>query len=327
MYNNFGGLRDTQEAYIKSLAVLAKAVAPLIIVCSISEYDAISAAIHAATGGVQPLPQLVTDQPAWKKDPEMFRRLNTTFLAMSERWVRNGLPMPPHAPLSRSADFAHILGPKYMGHGTEVASMYVSVQWGKLDAMALAANLSDAELITWVDAGIFRHPKMVAEFTKACIPYTTSARFATMWPWAPWPDWNRSAYSVGPLREVLATVFTVERKYLLKRLKPAFHARARLLLDLGLATQEQGVLGTLLPELPEVEHIASGYDCILQHMLSCDGAAGQSRHTESRENMGTKDQDQTGQARSTRRVGSMKACGKRQRTPPAGLGQPIPGWK
>lgn len=83
------------------------------------------------------------------------------------------------------------------------------------------------------------------------------------------------------MREVLTTVFTVEHDYLRSKLAPAFYARAEELLDQGLASNEQGVLSTLLPELPDVTHVPTGYDCILSNMLSCDSAAAHRGHTES----------------------------------------------
>ena len=150
---------------------------------------------------------------------------------------------------------------------------YMHIMHLKFEFMTAVAESDpfDSQILTWIDAGFFRHPTFTrfSNLKKMCIPPISTARFATGWPWQPWPSWDRAMWCDHPMREILAPTWSASPGYLVNRFWPMYLEKLTGALFKQWTSIDQCFLSTFVYSLPEVWHVPSFYNCIGRNMLNC----------------------------------------------------------
>jgi hypothetical protein len=161
------------------------------------------------------------------------------------------------------------------GNDPQRMTKYLMINHVKIEFLVDVATKysSNTEIITWIDAGIYRHAGVVKGFDPKSIGcYNTSTcRLSTsVNSNSAWPSKRVSIFLDGDRREVAAGVMTFNTKFLINEFSPRYFDMLKRLLKQRYITTEQGLLSLLVQEMPEVDHIAVGYADIARYMLNCN---------------------------------------------------------
>lgn len=248
-FHSLHGFRDTDTAYIASFRLVSR-FPNLLVYCGSEECAHLQRAAPRPTFVVAAL----EETPLWRHREGV------------ARIVRRMFDQPK---LSQ--------GSMLLSRGRKDVKAYI--QWvlvthAKIHWLTRAATADPfgSEQVIWVDAGLFRYHKHVVGFNLFAIGCyaTRRARFPIDARSAAWPSRDEALYLIKPRREVLATIMTFNRTYLLE-FGPAYFRRLEEHLAREEMSTEQAVLTLMALERPEeFEHTPTdNYRYLARLMLNC----------------------------------------------------------
>jgi hypothetical protein len=248
-FHSLHGFRDTDTAYIDSFRLVSR-LPNLLVYCGSEECAHLQRAAPRPTFVVAAL----EETPLWRHREGVARVVRRMF----------DQPQPSQGSMLLSRGRKDV----------EAYLQYVLVTHAKIHWLTRAATADPfgSEQVIWVDAGLFRHHKHVVGFNLFAIGCyaTRRARFPIDARSGAWPSRDEALYLIKPRREILATIMTFNRTYLLE-FGPAYFRRLEEHLTREEMSTEQAVLTLMAVERPEeFEHTPTdNYRYLARLMLNC----------------------------------------------------------